>query len=528
MRHLKAIVFLGLAIQFSPATAQIALPQSSSPTSVYAGPCPKHCVNPDARRLQFAIDSPDTRPHQKAKIFEIMKLYRKADGINWKGAADAYFYWRNNDEARYLSAAAPQTRTAAPPSNATSAPRLLNGNSLIMPSDYPAGSMARGEEGISAFELTLKNGRPASCKITSSSGFGELDEAACRLATERSIFDMSALPKGALSTYSNRVSWSIPAWDQPRPFQHNLTATQSVSRIDPNKIRCHYSDGYIGFVIAGSPCVKGAPAQNSKTSYARVAPTIENAITKSDFERSLKAARSGDTAQFLPVASMYMAGTGVGKDDVKALFWIRAAEKAGLAEAKYTLALLHADGGAVERDFQKSYDYLTAYVTAGYASQKTIDLSERIKRNVGEHGFSCMTYGFRQETPSYSQCLMQTAQAEQLAQQQAQLARQQAQFAKQQAQFAEQQYRLQLEQNQRQLAAEQEARERAEEAERKAASERLFAMSADMLCPKKTRGGIFAEPVAGCGRNKNEREERPLTQIQICRAANPRNPEACH
>jgi TPR repeat protein len=199
---------------------------------------------------------------------------------------------------------------------------------------------------------------------------------------------------------------------------------------------------------------------------------------------------------------MYMTGTGVEKDDVKALFWTQRAEKAGLIEAKYTLALMYAQGGAVEQDLQKSYDYLNAYLKAGNTSSKTAELSESIKRSVGENGYSCMTYGFRQGTPSFAQCLMQADQAERLAQQQAQLSRQQAQFAQQQAQYAQQQYELQAQQYQRQLAAEKLALEREEQAERDAASARLFQMAEDFACPKVSRG-MFAEPVAGCGRNKH-------------------------
>jgi TPR repeat protein len=211
---------------------------------------------------------------------------------------------------------------------------------------------------------------------------------------------------------------------------------------------------------------------------------------------------------------MYMNGTGVEKDDVKALFWTQRAEKAGLIEAKYTLALMHVQGEGVGQDLQKSYDYLNAYIKAGNTSPKTAELSERIKQSVGESGYSCMTYGFRQGTPSFAQCQMQADQAERLAQQQAQLSRQQAQFAQQQAQYARQQYELQAQQYQRQLAAERRALEREEQAERDAASERLFQMSEDMLCPKKTRGGIFAEPVAGCGRNKNE-PKAPTVNVYV-------------
>ena len=165
---------------------------------------------------------------------------------------------------------------AVPGKPANNAPRILNAGDLINGSDYPSGSLSRGEEGIAAFELTLKNGRPASCKIISSSGFEELDEATCRLATERAVFDMSTLPKGNWSTYSNRVRWNLNA-SAPRANSVNLSASQTVSRIDPNKIRCQYSDGVVSFVNAGSPCIQAeaAPIQQAN---ADLSATISKAI----------------------------------------------------------------------------------------------------------------------------------------------------------------------------------------------------------------------------------------------------------
>ncbi len=165
------------------------------------------------------------------------------------------------------------SNTVPPTAPANNEPRMLNAADLIKSSDYPAGSMSRGEVGISGYELTLNNGRPVSCKITSSSGFEELDKATCRLATERSVFDMSTLPKGNWSTYSNRVRWNIIA-TEPRAYDSNLTATQSVSRADPNRIRCQYSDGVVSFVNAGNPCIQAATASNQPLASNTVPPTV--------------------------------------------------------------------------------------------------------------------------------------------------------------------------------------------------------------------------------------------------------------
>ena len=512
MRNFYVALYLCLAASAQSASAQATQKHSKVHFSDYVFPCAANCENADVKRLQWAMGSADTRPHQKAKMTDIIRLYTTTSGTDWSAAAKSYFDWRNKDEAQILSLAA-KSMTAAPSPNLAEAPRLINGNSLLWASDYPVGSMSRGEEGVAEFQLTIKNERPASCNIISSSGYRELDDATCRLVTERAVFDTSNVPKGDWPTFKSRIRWSIQP-NAPRPYHPSLTATQSVSRVDPNKMRCQYSDGYVGFVSAGFQCFEGAPLQKSDAGYAISNPGIEKAIQKADFEQSLKAARAGDASQFLPVALMYAKGAGVEKDDAKALFWIQKAESAGLAEAKFTLAVLHAEGQVVEKNFQKSFDYLNAYMMSEKSNQNAAVLSEHIKASVGPNEYSCMTYGFRQGTPNYSQCLMQTAQAQQLAEQQAQLARQQAQYAQQQAQFTQQQYQLQVQQYERLLAAEQEAREREEKAKNRELSERLFAISQDMFCPKKTRGGIFAEPVAGCGRNKYE-PKPPIVNVYV-------------
>ena len=160
--------------------------------------------------------------------------------------------------------------------SSTIAQTLLNASDLIKSEDYPAGSISRGEEGIAAYELSFKNGRQATCKITTSSGFEELDSATCRLVMERSLFDMSTLTKGGWPYYYNRVRWSIPVWDQPRTFYGNLTASQSVSRVDPNKIRCQYSDGYVGFVNAGNPCIQYLPTPTKASPPTPLLPRTES------------------------------------------------------------------------------------------------------------------------------------------------------------------------------------------------------------------------------------------------------------
>lgn len=73
--------------------------------------------------------------------------------------------------------------------------------------------------------------------------------------------------------------------------------------------------------------------------------------------------------------------------------------------------------------------------------------------------------------------------------------------------MARQQYEFERSRYEQQLADAKQAQERAEreeaDRERRAAAERLRQLSEDMLSPNEGPG-IFAEPVAGCGRNKNK------------------------
>jgi hypothetical protein len=216
------------------------------------------------------------------------------------------------------------------------------------------------------------------------------------------------------------------------------------------------------------------------------------------FRLTLAAARANLPSAQSFVAWLYGNGQGTAKDTAKAMFWLNKAVENRDPYAYSLMSITYLQGEWVEKDIQKSYDYAQRATNAGYDTKHSFaggSLISEIGRVAGPDNFNCMFYGFRQGTPNFAQCLMQQAQAQQLAQQQ-------AQFAKQQAQYAQQQYQLQAEQYQRQLAAEQQALEREKEAKREAAWERLRQTSEDLACPKVSRG-MFAEPVAGCGRNKH-------------------------
>ncbi len=247
------------------------------------------------------------------------------------------------------------SNTVSPTVLANNQAQILNAGDLVNGSDYPSGSLSRGEEGIAAFKLTLKNGRPASCKIISSSGFEELDEATCRLATERSVFDMSRLPKGDWSTYSNRVRWILSA-SAPRANSVNLSASQSVSRIDPNKIRCQYSDGVVSFVNAGNPCITPAAALSQPLVSNIVPPTAPANIVDQGFAQAL-----------YTLGVSYATGQGVAQNDATAVNYFRQAADKGYAQAQNYLGTMYENGKGITRDDATAVSFYRKAADQGFA-----------------------------------------------------------------------------------------------------------------------------------------------------------------
>lgn len=212
------------------------------------------------------------------------------------------------------------------------------------------------------------------------------------------------------------------------------------------------------------------------------------------FRLTISAARRGDPRAQVVVARYYREGIGTEVDIQKSIYWLNEAVKKGDPAGFYNLSLAYIYGVGVTKDLQKGFDYAQSADRLGYSgASKLLDF---IKNSVGENNFTCMTYGFRQSTPDFGRCLLQLDQA----QQQAALVRRQTEIAQGQLELE----RQRLEQ-QRLAAAEAQRLAEVERlaAERKRKSDALKAMSEDFLCPKKTPG-LFAEPVAGCGRNKNE------------------------
>jgi periplasmic protein TonB len=99
------------------------------------------------------------------------------------------------------------------PSQAVAAKAKGNPGDWVTPDDYPPGALRNNEAGVTGFKLDVDgSGKVTNCTVTSSSGFPDLDQTACRLLPRRARFSPAKDASGAgiPSTYSSAVRWQIP------------------------------------------------------------------------------------------------------------------------------------------------------------------------------------------------------------------------------------------------------------------------------------------------------------------------------
>jgi protein TonB len=88
-----------------------------------------------------------------------------------------------------------------------------NSGDWVTPDDYPPSALRNNEAGTTGFKLDVDaSGRVSNCEVTSSSGFPDLDETACRLLPRRARFTPArdSVGNGVQSSYSSSVRWQIP------------------------------------------------------------------------------------------------------------------------------------------------------------------------------------------------------------------------------------------------------------------------------------------------------------------------------
>lgn len=91
--------------------------------------------------------------------------------------------------------------------------------------DYPTKALREEREGTTAFKVTVgPQGRVTACAIMASSGSSDLDEATCRLVTQRAVFHPALDRKGKPTTgaYQNRVRWALPKPVEVKPGHRKM------------------------------------------------------------------------------------------------------------------------------------------------------------------------------------------------------------------------------------------------------------------------------------------------------------------
>ena len=79
--------------------------------------------------------------------------------------------------------------------------------------DYPMKAFEKQWEGVTRFEMLISpDGSISDCKITSSSGYEELDKTTCYLATKRVRFRPARGPEGQAvwGIYRSQAAWALP------------------------------------------------------------------------------------------------------------------------------------------------------------------------------------------------------------------------------------------------------------------------------------------------------------------------------
>lgn len=126
---------------------------------------------------------------------------------------------------------------AAPQKNAEQMRQL----SEVVFKHYPAGALARGEQGAVYFVVTLdQEAHPTSCQVTHGSGHPLLDEETCDLIVKNAVFNSvkDASGRATKTTHEGVVYWRIPGTPQPSVAPVALTqATAPERRICKKSVR---------------------------------------------------------------------------------------------------------------------------------------------------------------------------------------------------------------------------------------------------------------------------------------------------
>ena len=122
----------------------------------------------------------------------------------------------------------------APAFAATSVTDLIRAN-------YPAESLARGEEGTVQFSIDLDDqARVDSCVVTRSSGYARLDAATCDLMVLHAQFAPAQTEDGqrVATTRTGHVNWRLPDAFRANAARAPLRATFTKEQLEAGRLIC--------------------------------------------------------------------------------------------------------------------------------------------------------------------------------------------------------------------------------------------------------------------------------------------------
>tara|TARA_B100000678_G_scaffold204527_1_gene172304 strand:+ start:574 stop:1125 length:552 start_codon:yes stop_codon:yes gene_type:complete len=137
--------------------------------------------------------------------------------------------------------------------------RPLNAGDWIITADYPASSIAAGEEGTVAFKLGVAaDGSVTSCEILGGTAPQRLKELTCKVVTQRARFvpGRSASGEPLTGSYTATVRWQIPqtrgvprptpeeeAWTHVIVIETDGSVSSCTIESKQTGVSCDYPDG---------------------------------------------------------------------------------------------------------------------------------------------------------------------------------------------------------------------------------------------------------------------------------------------
>lgn len=243
----------------------------------------------------------------------ISRVYEIADGRSAvRGQSKTMPFDEDTDwAADDVPCAEPESPAAARASEPVGLP-----NNIILGSDYPVVSRARGEQGVVRLELQVSAaGRVTDCRAITKSGHPALDKTSCELVTSRFAYKPARDNSGSAvaGTVQMPIRWQL-GHDRPRPLLYGVKLLGERPLDETSRI-CLFSDNY-SFVLAKiEPCVlklaRNGDGQTFFDAQQAAAATSDNRakfelasqLQQHQYEQSQQLLREAATNGYAPAAA---------------------------------------------------------------------------------------------------------------------------------------------------------------------------------------------------------------------------------